>query len=162
MCRGFAIESRAEHLTGDGGTVIQREMLERSGIVSWMVDRLEDPRRSEFVTYPLAGLLRTVQVLLGQVLPGQGWRDQDDADALRHDPAFDIDALFPLVLRARSEKNCLTSRGCDWLTDGPSLHFQASAVSDSLPGTGKNQGNTPGQDRLSSAIQPLAPLLSTR
>jgi len=85
--RGLAIESRAEHLTGDGGTVVQRELLERSGIISWMVDRLEDPRRPEFVTYPLADLLRTVLVLLGQ-----GWRDQDDADALRHDPAFRLAA----------------------------------------------------------------------
>lgn len=85
--RGLAIESRAEHLTGDGGTVVQREFLERSGIVSWMVERLEDPRRPEFVTYPLADLVRTVLVLLGQ-----GWRDQDDADALRHDPAFRLAA----------------------------------------------------------------------
>lgn len=81
--RGLAIESRAEHLTGDAGAIVQRELLERSGIIPWLVARLEDPRRAECVTYPLAELLRTVLMLLGQ-----GWRDQDDADALRHDPAL--------------------------------------------------------------------------
>ena len=36
--------------------------------------------RPEFVTDPLAELLRTALVL-----PSQGWRDQDDADAPPHD-----------------------------------------------------------------------------
>src|SRR3712207_9112527 len=45
--------------------------------------RLHDPRQPHLVTYPLAELLRTMLVLFAQ-----GWRDQDDADGLRLDPAL--------------------------------------------------------------------------
>jgi hypothetical protein len=57
-------------------------LLEHSGIIPWMVARLADPRAQDQVTYRLEELLRVVLVLFGQ-----GWRDQDDADALRFDPA---------------------------------------------------------------------------
>ena len=76
--RSLSVESRPERLTGDAGAVLLREILERSGIVPWLVRRLNDPRHADFVTYLLDALLRTVLVLLGQ-----GWRDQDDADAMR-------------------------------------------------------------------------------
>ena len=79
--RGLAIESQPERLTGDAGAVLLREILERAGIVPCLVGRLADRRRADLVTYPLDALLRTV-------LFGQGWRDQDDADALRFDPAL--------------------------------------------------------------------------
>ena len=81
--RSLSVESRAEHLSGDGGAIVQRELMERSGIISWLMARLEDTRRSHLVTYSLPELLRTRVLLLAQ-----GWRDQDDADALRYDPAF--------------------------------------------------------------------------
>jgi Transposase DDE domain group 1 len=81
--RGLSIEARPERLTGDAGAVLLREILERSGIVAWMAERLTDPRDPNLVRYPIADLLRTVLVLFGQ-----GWRDQDDADALRFDPAL--------------------------------------------------------------------------
>ncbi|GHE05396.1 hypothetical protein U879_04035 [Defluviimonas sp. 20V17] len=80
--RSLRIESRPDRLTGDAGAVVLREILERSGIVPWMVARLKDPRRQEDVTHDLASLIRT-----GVLLAAQGWRDHDDADALRHDPA---------------------------------------------------------------------------
>src|SRR6202453_3832327 len=80
--RSLVIEARPERLSSDAGAVLLRELLQRSGIIPWMVARLADPRASDQVTYPLAELLRTVLVLFGQ-----GWRDQDDADALRFDPA---------------------------------------------------------------------------
>ena len=80
--RGLSVEARPERLTGDAGAVLLREILECSGIVPWLVGRLADPRRANLVTYRLDALLRTVLVLFGQ-----GWRDQDDADALRLDPA---------------------------------------------------------------------------
>ena len=81
--QNLSVESWAEHLSGDGGAIVQRELLERSGIISWLMARLEDTRCSQHVTYSLAELLRTRFLLLAQ-----GWRDQDDADALRYDPAF--------------------------------------------------------------------------
>jgi hypothetical protein len=77
------IEGRPEHLTADAGAVVLREVMERVGIIPWLVERLEDPRRLDLITHPLSELMRTSLVLLGQ-----GWRDQDDADALRTDAAL--------------------------------------------------------------------------
>ena len=81
--RSLRIESRVARLTGDPGAVLLREILEQSGIISWMTARLKDPRSQVDVTHDLASLIRT-----GVLLAAQGWRDHDDADALRHDPAF--------------------------------------------------------------------------
>jgi hypothetical protein len=81
--RSLSVEARPERLTGDAGAVLLREILERSGMFGWLTERLSDPRRCHLVTYTLADLLRTVLILFGQ-----GWRDQDDADALRYDPAL--------------------------------------------------------------------------
>src|SRR3954467_14316400 len=79
----LSVEARPEHLTGDAGAVLVREVIERTGILEWMTARLHDPRQPHLITYPLAELLRTMLVLFAQ-----GWRDQDDADALRLDPAL--------------------------------------------------------------------------
>ncbi|REC56349.1 hypothetical protein DRV84_09910 [Rhodosalinus sediminis] len=65
------------------GAVVLREVLERSGIVEWMIPQLTDPRRREDVVHDLPSLIRT-----SVLLAAQGWRDHDDADALRDDPAF--------------------------------------------------------------------------
>ena len=73
------VEARADHLSADSGALLLREIMERTGIVDWMDERLLDPRNPLLITYPLADLLRTSLLLLGQ-----GWRDQDDADRLRH------------------------------------------------------------------------------
>ena len=81
--RAVQIEARADHLDADSGALRLREILERTGIVEWMSKRLVDRRDPNTTTYPLADLLRTSVLLLGQ-----GWRDQDDADRLRHDPSF--------------------------------------------------------------------------
>ncbi|QIE48019.1 IS1380 family transposase (plasmid) [Pseudohalocynthiibacter aestuariivivens] len=95
--RSLRIESRAHRLTGDPGAVLLRDILEASGIVGWMTTRLTDPRRRADVTHDLASLIRT-----SVLLSAQGWRDHDDADALRHDPAFRLATsssagLTPLV-----------------------------------------------------------------
>jgi hypothetical protein len=79
------IESRPDHLTGDAGALVQREIMERTGIIDWLSARLHDPRNPDLITYPLSDLLRTHLLLLGQ-----GWRDQDDADRLRQDPALRV------------------------------------------------------------------------
>ena len=85
--RSLRVEARADRLTGDPGAVLLREVLERSGIVSWMTARLNDPRRKVDVAHDLASLIRT-----SVLLSAQGWRDHDDADAVRHDPAFRLAA----------------------------------------------------------------------
>jgi len=81
--KSLRVESRTERLTGDAGVVALREIMERSGIVEWMIPQLTDPRRQEDVVHDLASLIRTSVLLVAQ-----GWRDHDDADALRDDPAF--------------------------------------------------------------------------
>lgn len=79
------VETRPEHLTAESGALIQREIMERSGIIDWMCGRLNDPRNPNLIIYPLAELLHTHLLLLGQ-----GWRDQDDADRLRQDPGLRV------------------------------------------------------------------------
>jgi len=74
------VEARPERLTSEAGAVVLREVLERLGLVAWLTRRLHDPRAPALLTHPLAELLRTALLLLGQ-----GWRDQDDADTLRDD-----------------------------------------------------------------------------
>ncbi|WP_420024073.1 IS1380 family transposase (plasmid) [Cereibacter azotoformans] len=81
--RSLSVVCRPDRLTGDPGAVLLREVLERSGIVPWITARLKDTRRQIDVTHDLASLIRTAVLLAAQ-----GWRDHDDADALRHDPAF--------------------------------------------------------------------------
>jgi hypothetical protein len=81
--RSIRIETRQERLTTDPGAVLLREIMERLGIVGWLANRITDPRRPELVVHPTRKLLRTAILLLAQ-----GWRDQDDADLLRHDPAL--------------------------------------------------------------------------
>ena len=83
--RCVQVEARADHLSADTGALLLREIMERTGIVEWMTGRLVDPRDPNTITYPLADLLRTNLLLLGQ-----GWRDQDDADRLRDDPSFRV------------------------------------------------------------------------
>lgn len=77
------IEPRSERLTGDGGALLLRDGLERLGFVDWLGRELVDRRRPELIIHPLKELVLTSVLLLAQ-----GWRDQDDADALRDDPAL--------------------------------------------------------------------------
>ena len=85
--KSLRIESRPDRLTAEPGAIVLREIMQRTRIIEWLVERLFDPRDADKVTYPLADLLRTVLLLLGQ-----GWRDQDDADALRHDAGLRLAA----------------------------------------------------------------------
>ena len=57
--RSLCIEHRSDRLTGDPGAIVLREILERSGIVEWMMPQLRDPRRQEDVVHDLASLIRT-------------------------------------------------------------------------------------------------------
>lgn len=77
------IEPRSERLTGDAGVLLLRDGLERLGFVDWLGRELVDQRRPELITHPFRELVLTSVLLLSQ-----GWRDHDDADALRDDPAF--------------------------------------------------------------------------
>jgi hypothetical protein len=90
-------------LTGEAGAMILREVIERLGMPRWLVERLHDPRDPEMVTHPLSELLLTTLVLMAL-----GWRDRDDADALRDDPLLRLAVserrgLSPLQTRPRQE-----------------------------------------------------------
>jgi hypothetical protein len=96
--RSLRVECREDRLTGEPGAVLLREVLEASGIVRWLGARLMDPRRQADVVHDLPSLLRTTVLLAAQ-----GWRDHDDADALRQDPAMRLACsssagLTPLVV----------------------------------------------------------------
>ena len=97
------VEARPERLTSEAGAVILREVIERLGITPWLVERIEDPRDQELITHPMSELLNTSLLLLGQ-----GWRDQDDAGALRGDAAMRLAVssrrgISPLLTRTREE-----------------------------------------------------------
>ena len=77
------VEARAERLTSDAGAVLVRDVLERLGIPEWLRGRLSDTRNPELITHPLSELVMTMVLMFAQ-----GWRDQDDADALRDDAVF--------------------------------------------------------------------------
>lgn len=77
------VECRSERLTSDAGALLLRDGLERLGFVDWLRRNLVDRRSPECTVHPLTELVLTSVLLLAL-----GWRDQDDADALRDDPAF--------------------------------------------------------------------------
>jgi hypothetical protein len=81
--KSLSVETRPDRLTGEAGAVVLRELMECSGVIGWLDERLHDPRNPNLITYPLTTLLRSTLALLGQ-----GWRDQNDAGALRHDAAM--------------------------------------------------------------------------
>lgn len=114
--RSLCIEHRSDRLTGDPGAIVLRDILERSGIVEWMMPQLRDPRRQEDVVHDLASLIRT-----SVLLSAQGWRDHDDADALRDDPAFRL-----AVSSAAGQTPVLRDRG---LPSQPTLSRFTSIMS---------------------------------
>jgi len=81
--RAIKVEARAERLSSEAGVLLQRELDERLGLTRSLAARLQDPRNPELVIHPLSELLRARLYLLNE-----GWRDQDDVDKLRHDPAM--------------------------------------------------------------------------
>ena len=83
--RSLRLDTRSEWLSADTGALVQREMMDRSGLIDWLTERLHDPRHPGSIRYPLSDLLRTRLLLLGQ-----GWRDQSDADRLRQDPSLRV------------------------------------------------------------------------
>lgn len=101
--RSIVVEARPERLSSEAGAVIVREVIERLGITGWLVERLVDPRDPALITHPLAELIQTMLLLLAQ-----GWRDQDDADALRDDAVMRLAVstrrgISPLQTRPRKE-----------------------------------------------------------
>ncbi|MBK5935427.1 IS1380 family transposase, partial [Halorhodospira halophila] len=79
--KALRVETGAQRLSSDAGAILQREALERTGIVAWLKGRLLDPRDPRRTRHTISQLLRDSLVMIGQ-----GWDDQRDADTLRSDP----------------------------------------------------------------------------
>lgn len=126
----FRIESRPERLSSEAGGTILREVLERLRILPWIMERLTDPRKKELITHPFSELVLTTVLLMAM-----GWRDQDDADALRNDP------VMRLIVSER--------RGLSPLLSPPQTGEAAPAVPDGL-------ASQPTQSRLLAALSTTA------
>jgi len=85
--RSVKVEDRAEQLSGDAGALLLREVLSLLEVDALLEQRLEDPRCPEKITHPLIELVRTELLLLAQ-----GYRDQNDVNRLRDDPALRLAA----------------------------------------------------------------------
>lgn len=81
--RSIRIEDRPERLTGDAGVLALRQIDHQLGLTKWLARHLIDPRNQELITHPFVELLRARLYLMAQ-----GWRDGDDADTKRFDPAL--------------------------------------------------------------------------
>ena len=42
--RSLRLETRPELLSADTGALVQRELMDRSGLIDWLTERLHDPR----------------------------------------------------------------------------------------------------------------------
>lgn len=82
--RSIVIEGRPERLTAEAGALMLREADDLLGLIRDLALMLHDHRKGP-VDHSLAELLRTAIML-----PALGWRDQDDADFLRHDAALRV------------------------------------------------------------------------
>lgn len=91
-----------EGLSSNAGALLLRETMEKLGIVAGLVERLQDPRRPDLVVHSFEEVLRTLVVLVAL-----GWRDLDDADALRDDP------LLRLAVSERTGARPLKDEGDD-------------------------------------------------
>ena len=72
-------------LTTDAGLLLVREFDEQLGLSADVVSRVTDTRDARYVTHDVATLLRQ---RLYQI--AAGYQDVNDADRLRHDPAFQV------------------------------------------------------------------------
>ena len=73
----------ADHTTSDAGVVLLSRVETKLGLCGRFAGAIRDRRNLLFVQHPLATLLRQ---RIFQI--AMGWQDCDDADWLRHDPAF--------------------------------------------------------------------------
>ena len=85
--RSIRVETRDERLTSNAGAVMLRDALQRLGMTDWLERRLVDRRKKALITHPQIELVTTMVFLYAL-----GWQDQDDADAMRDDPAFRLAA----------------------------------------------------------------------
>lgn len=112
--RAVKVRATDERITSDAGLLLLREADHRLGLTEWLGDRLCDPRRPDRIRYELVELLRERLYALAL-----GYRAQDDADRLAHDPAMKLAAWNrpgPAPLDERLASQPTQSRLLDTLT----------------------------------------------
>ena len=72
-------------LSSDGGVLALREVERRLGVADRLASCIADPRAAERVVHSLADILRFRMLMIAA-----GYEDGNDADSLRHDPAFKL------------------------------------------------------------------------
>ena len=72
-------------LSSDGGVLALREIESRLGIADRLAACVVDPRAAERVVHGVADILRFRMLMIAA-----GYEDGNDADSLRHDPAFKL------------------------------------------------------------------------
>lgn len=130
--RSVKVECRAERLSSEGGALVVREVLERSGVARRLARELADPRAQDKITHPMLELVTT-----GIALLAQGWRDQDDVDALRDDAVMRLAVserrgVAPLEMRPRDGGEPLSKNPPvpDGLASQPTLSRLMATLSD--------------------------------
>jgi hypothetical protein len=81
--RSIHLQARPECVSGEAGSLLMRELMDRLGYPELFARHLRDPRDAARVTHPFEELLRTALLMLVQ-----GWGDQSDVQLLRDDPAL--------------------------------------------------------------------------
>src|SRR3954468_2209502 len=72
-------------LSSDAGVLLLREVEQRLGIAERLAACIDDPRLPERVRHEIADILRFRMLMIAA-----GYEDGNDADSLRHDPAFKL------------------------------------------------------------------------
>lgn len=81
--RSIRVEARPQRLSADGGAILLRELMDRSGLSQLLKRHLVDSRDPQRVHHSFPDLVRTWLLLIAQ-----GWQDQTDVDLLRTDPVM--------------------------------------------------------------------------
>ena len=89
--RKLSLDFQGGEITGEAGLVLVREFDERLGLTQRLRKLVRDDRDRRYITHDVLGLLRQ---RIYQIVAG--YEDANDADRLRHDPAFRILADQPL------------------------------------------------------------------
>ena len=84
---GKAIIARFDggQMASDAGVLVLREVEQRLGIAERLAACIDDPRLPERVRHGVADILRFRMLMIAA-----GYEDGNDADSLRHDPAFKL------------------------------------------------------------------------
>jgi len=84
---GKAIIARFDggQISSDAGVLVLREVEQRLGVAECLAACIDDPRLPERVRHSVADILRFRMLMIAA-----GYEDGNDADSLRHDPAFKL------------------------------------------------------------------------